>query len=145
MSNELVEKLKVVLADSYTLFIKTQNYHWNVTGSNFQSLHTLFEEQYNDLFTANDDIAERIRTLRSISPGSYKEFGELTNITESVGTPPKADEMVKNLAGDQEKIVKSLNAALEEAKKNSDEATIDLLVGRIAVHEKNGWMLRSSI
>lgn len=145
MSKELVEKLKVVLADSYTLFIKTQNYHWNVTGPNFQSLHALFEEQYNDLFAANDDLAERIRTLGEVAPGSYKAFGELTNITESVGTPPKSDDMVKDLASDQEKIVNSLNAALKEAQKINDEATTDMIVGRISVHQKNSWMLRSSI
>ena len=145
MSNSLIAKLKVVLADSYTLYLKTQNFHWNVTGPQFQSLHTLFEEQYNELFVANDDLAERIRTLGEFAPGSYKQFAQLTNITEAPDTPPAASEMVQELAEDQSRIIASLNKALEEAQSQSDEATADMMIGRIATHEKNKWMLQSSL
>ena len=136
MSNSLVAKLKIVLADSYTLYLKTQNFHWNVTGSNFQSLHTLFEAQYNDLFAANDDIAERIRTLGEFAPGSFRQFSSLTNISEAPDSPPSAQNMVKELASDQKKIIDSLNVALKEAQNQNDEATADLMIGRIATHEK---------
>lgn len=145
MSNSLVSKLKVVLADSYTLYLKTQNFHWNVTGPSFQSLHSLFEEQYNDLFAANDEIAERIRTLGEAAPGSFEQFLSLKTLDEAPATPPAANDMVNELAQDQEKIVASLTAALKEAQANDDEATIGLLVDRITTHEKNGWMLKSSI
>lgn len=145
MSNSLIAKLKVVLADSYTLYLKTQNFHWNVTGPQFQSLHALFEEQYNDLFAANDDIAERIRTLGEYAPGSFKQFASLTNITEAPDTPPASSEMVKQLSSDQALIVSSITKALEEAQEQGDEATIGLLVDRITVHEKNKWMLDSSL
>jgi starvation-inducible DNA-binding protein len=145
MSNSLVSKLKVVLADNYTLYLKTQNFHWNVTGPQFQSLHTLFEEQYNDLFTANDDIAERIRTLGEFAPGSYKQFAQITNIAEAADTPSSSSDMVKELAEDQDKIIESLTVALEEAQGQNDEATADMMIGRIATHEKNKWMLKSSL
>lgn len=140
----LVNDLKQVLADSYCLYIKTQNFHWNVTGANFQSLHALFEEQYNDLFNANDEIAERIRVLGEKAPGSFRAYAEIT-IIEDGDENSSAEDMVKTLAADQLKIVKSLNAALKSAQAQDDEATIGLLVDRITVHEKNGWMLRSSI
>jgi len=145
MSNSLVSKLKVVLADSYTLYLKTQNFHWNVTGPSFQSLHNLFEEQYNDLFEANDEIAERIRTLGEAAPGSFEQFLGLKTIDEAPATPPAANAMVQELAQDQDRIVATLTAALKEAQANDDEATIGLLVDRITTHEKNGWMLKSSI
>ncbi|MDA0782302.1 MAG: DNA starvation/stationary phase protection protein [Rickettsiales bacterium] len=145
MSNSPVAKLKIVLADSYTLYLKTQNFHWNVTGSNFRSLHTLFEAQYNDLFAANDDIAERIRTLGEFAPGSFRQFSSLTNISEAPDSPPSAQNMVKELASDQKKIIDSLNVALKEAQNQNDEATADLMIGRIATHEKNKWMLESSL
>lgn len=138
------DNLKQVLADSYALYIKTQNFHWNVTGPNFQSLHLLFEGQYNDLFAAVDEIAERIRTLGDKAPGSFKAYSAITNI-EDGDENASAEEMVKQLAEDQNKIVKSLNTALDSAQKDDDEATIGLLVDRITVHEKNGWMLRSSV
>lgn len=145
MSNSLVAKLKVVLADNYTLYLKTQNFHWNVTGANFSSLHALFQGQYTDLFAANDDIAERIRALGEFAPGSFEQFLKLTTIKEAKSTPASANEMLKELAKDQKTILASINAALEEAKAGNDEATTDLLIGRIAVHEKNAWMLNSSL
>lgn len=145
MSKEaLIEAMKAVLADSYVLYVKTQNYHWNVTGPNFKALHLLFEEQYNELFVADDEIAERIRTLGERAPGSMKEFLALTSITEQ-GKPLGAQEMVADLAADQDKIIQTLNKALKIAQEAGDEATIGLLVDRITVHEKNGWMLRSSL
>jgi starvation-inducible DNA-binding protein len=145
MSKNTVEKLKTVLADTYTLYLKTQNYHWNVTGPSFQSLHLLFETQYNDLFLAVDLVAERIRSLGSNAPGSFSAFLALSNIKEAKDKTPDAESMVKELAKDQEVIVKSLSAALKEAQKAGDEATIGLLVDRITAHEKNAWILKSSI
>lgn len=142
---DLVKKLKIVLADSYTLYLKTQNYHWNVTGANFQSLHLLFEGQYTDLAAAVDAIAERIRTLGDAAPGSFSQFLELTGIKEAAAKPPAADVMLKELAKDQSIIVKSISRALKEAQNSGDEATIGLLVDRIGVHEKNEWMLNSSM
>ncbi len=143
--SDLVEKLKVVLADSYLLYLKTHNYHWNVTGANFQSLHLLFETQYTDLATAVDDIAERIRALGSVAPGSFRQFLELASLAEAGDGSPAAGDMVKELACDQDAIVKTLTTALKDAQTLEDEATIGLLVDRITVHEKNAWMLRSSL
>lgn len=144
MSSKVADSLKKVLADSYTLYLKTQNYHWNVTGSNFQSLHTLFEVQYNDLFLAVDLIAERIRALGYKAPGSFKAYTSITKI-EDGNEDASAEEMVKGLADDQGLIIKTLNEALKEAQAQDDEGTIGLLVDRITIHEKNIWMLRSSI
>lgn len=140
----LIEAMTKVLADSYVLYVKTQNYHWNVTGANFQSLHMLFEQQYNDLFTADDEIAERIRTLGARAPGSMKEFLALTSITECTEVR-NAQDMVKDLAKSQETIIATLNDALKLAQEEGDEATIGLLVDRITIHEKNAWMLKSSM
>jgi starvation-inducible DNA-binding protein len=145
MSNKPVtEALKTVLADSYTLYLKTQFFHWNVTGPHFRSLHLLFEEQYTDLQTAVDDIAERIRTLGEVAPGSFKAYGKLSGITEAESVPAAAD-MVKALAGDQDVILASLQKALEAAQKAGDEATIGMVTDRITIHEKNRWMLKSSM
>lgn len=145
MSNKPVtEALKTVLADSYTLYLKTQFFHWNVTGPHFRSLHLLFEEQYTDLQTAVDDIAERIRTLGEVAPGSFKAYGKLSCITEAESVPAAAD-MVKALAGDQDVILASLQKALEAAQKAGDEATIGMVTDRITIHEKNRWMLKSSM
>ena len=144
-SNAVVEKLKTLLANNYTLYLKTQNYHWNVTGPQFRSLHLLFEEQYNDLFTANDEIAERIRTLGSPAPGSYSAFSKLSSIKEAGEEVIPAETMVKQLAEDQKTILDSLMDVLEAAQEAGDEGTVDLVTGRISVHEKAAWMLRSSI
>lgn len=145
MSNKpVIDGLKNTLADSYTLFLKTQNYHWNVTGPNFRGLHLLFEEQYNDLFAAIDEIAERIRALDEHAPGSFKAFAKLSKIKEAADETPTSAAMVKELAKDQDTLIATLTKTIEAAQKAGDEATADLLIGRVAVHEKNRWMLKSS-
>jgi starvation-inducible DNA-binding protein len=136
--------LSVLLADTYTLYLKTHNYHWNVTGPMFQTLHTLFETQYNELALAVDDIAERIRALGEFAPGSYKEYAKLTNLKEADGIPA-AEEMIKDLVKGQEAIAKTARSIVPVADGASDEVTLDLLTQRMTVHEKNAWMLRSLI
>jgi len=134
--------LSRLLADSYTLYLKTHNFHWNVKGAMFQSLHTLFETQYTELATAVDDIAERIRTLGQPAPGSYKQFSELTSIEEEITVPAAAD-MIRQLLADQETVVRTAREVFPVAAEQHDEATADLLTQRMQVHEKNAWMLRS--
>ena len=141
---EVIQELKQVLADSYALYVKTQNYHWNVTGPNFKSLHSLFEEQYQDLADAVDNIAERIRGLGAKAPGTFKEYQELTIIKDG-DCNAKADAMVEQLSNDQALILKALNKLLQVAQSANDEATINLISDRIAAHEKHHWMLSSSL
>ena len=136
--------LSVLLADTYTLYLKTHNYHWNVTGPMFQTLHTLFETQYNELALAVDEIAERIRALGEFAPGSYKEYAKLTSIKEADGIP-SAEEMIKDLVKGQEAIAKTARSIVPVADDASDEVTLDLLTQRMTVHEKNAWMLRSLV
>ncbi|HEY0922434.1 Dps family protein [Rheinheimera pacifica] len=136
--------LSVLLADTYTLYLKTHNYHWNVTGPMFQTLHTLFETQYNELALAVDDIAERIRALGEFAPGSYKEYAKLTSIKEADGIP-SAEEMIKDLVKGQEAIAKTARSIVPVADEASDEVTLDLLTQRMTVHEKTAWMLRSLV
>lgn len=136
--------LSVLLADTYTLYLKTHNYHWNVTGPMFQTLHTLFETQYNELALAVDEIAERIRALGEFAPGSYKEYAKLTNLKEADGIPA-AEEMIKDLVKGQEAIAKTARSIVPVADGASDEVTLDLLTQRMTVHEKNAWMLRSLV
>ena len=143
-NSDVVLELKKVLADSYTLYLKTQNYHWNVTGHQFGSLHSMFEEQYSDLAEAVDEIAERIRALSSVSPGSFQEFMSLKSLNEA-GAHINADQMVSDLSGDNKKIVENMKEAVVIAQRANDEATADLLIERIRVHEKNAWMLDSSL
>jgi len=138
-----VEKLKVVLANSYTLYLKTHNYHWNVTGPSFKSLHDLFEVQYTELAIAVDDIAERIRALDSVAPGSFKEFLELTTLTEAK-TGISADEMLTDMVASQTVLIASIKDALESAQKEDDEVTAGVLGDRLSVHEKARWMLKAS-
>jgi starvation-inducible DNA-binding protein len=140
----IAEGLSVLLADSYTLYLKTHNYHWNVTGPMFQTLHTLFETQYNELALAVDDIAERIRALGEFAPGSYKEYAKLTSIKEADGIP-SAEEMIKDLVKGQEAIAKTARSIVPVADEASDEVTLDLLTQRMTVHEKTAWMLRSLV
>ena len=125
-------------------YLKTHNFHWNVTGPSFNSLHLMFETQYNDLADAVDEIAERIRALGFRAPGSYKEFGELTTIEEAEGTP-SAEEMIKQLVLGQEKIIATIRKIMPEVEADHDPATVDLLTRRSEIHEKNAWMLRSSL
>lgn len=143
-NKKVVAALEKLLADSYTLYVKTQNYHWNVTGPSFNSLHLLFQAQYEDLILANDLIAERIRTLGEKAPGSFKAFLALTDIKEETGNP-KATEMVRNLAKDQAVLVASAEKVLKLAEEIGDEPTVDLAIGRQQVHQKNHWMLHAHL
>lgn len=140
----IAEGLSKLLADSYMLFLKTHNYHWNVTGPMFNSLHIMFEEQYTELFTAVDEIAERIRALGEVSPGTFAEFSKLTTIQENAA-PIAAEEMIKDLVAGQEAVTKTAREILSVADDANDEPTVDLLTQRMQLHEKNAWMLRSLI
>lgn len=139
-----VEGLSRLLADSYTLYIKTHNYHWNVTGPMFQTLHGMFEEHYTELQTAVDDIAERIRSLGEFAPGSYKKFRELSAIEEADDVP-SAREMISDLLKGHETVIRTARSVVSNAEKATDEATLDLLTRRIDYHEKTAWMLRSML
>jgi starvation-inducible DNA-binding protein len=144
-SNEqVVEALSRLLANTYTLYLKTHNYHWNVTGPMFNTLHTLFEVEYTEYALAVDEIAERIRAIGARAPGSYTEFAELASVKEDRNSPP-AMEMIKNLVADQEATVASARKIVEVAEAAGDQATADLGVRRIETHEKNAWMLRSHL
>lgn len=138
----IADGLSRLLADSYTLYLKTHNYHWNVKGPMFQTLHLLFETQYTELALAVDLIAERIRALGFPAPGTYAEFGQLTSIKESVGVPT-AKEMIRDLVLGQESVVRTARSIFSQVEKVSDEPTADLLTQRMQLHEKNAWMLRS--
>ena len=138
----IAEKLSNLLADTYILYLKTHNYHWNVTGPLFQTLHLMFETQYTELATAVDVIAERIRVLGVYAPGSYAQFNELSSIKEEIEVP-KAINMVKNLTLDNEQVAQTARSVFPVAEKGNDEATLDLLTQRIQIHEKTAWMLRS--
>jgi starvation-inducible DNA-binding protein len=134
--------LSRLLADSYTLYLKTHSYHWNVTGPRFRDLHMMFEEQYTELATAVDEIAERVRTLGYPAPGTFREFLELTTIEEVPGAPD-AEDMVKDLVVAQEIVVRTCREILPAAQEANDESTVGLVAERMATHEKAAWMLRS--
>ena len=136
--------LSKLLADSYMVYLKTHNYHWNVTGKLFHSLHEMFEEQYTELAEAIDIIAERIRALGYRAPGSFREYQELTSIEED-SDQPEALEMVRRLAVDNETILRTAREALPACEKAGDEASIDLLTQRLHIHSKTAWMLRSHL
>ncbi|HKK31449.1 MAG TPA: Dps family protein [Alphaproteobacteria bacterium] len=138
----IAEGLSRVLADTYTLYLKTHNFHWNVEGPMFNTLHTMFEEQYSELATAVDDIAERIRSLGYPAPGSYKEFASLTTIKEATEKVP-AEGMITQLAKDHETVAKTAREIFPLCDKASDEPTADLLTQRMQLHEKTAWMLRA--
>lgn len=138
----IAKGLAKVLADSYSLYIKTHNYHWNVTGPMFNTLHTMFEEQYTELATAVDEIAERIRALGHIAPGSYKEFSELTSIKDGDGNND-AKTMIRELVEGQETVARTCREMFDAVEEASDEPTADLLTVRMQTHEKTAWMLRS--
>ena len=139
---QIAEGLARLLADSYTLYLKTHNFHWNVTGPMFTTLHTLFEQHYMELATAVDEIAERIRALGVAAPGSYKQFSKLSSIEEETGVPG-AEEMIKQLVQGQEAVVKTARSIFPVVDSAHDEPSADLLTQRMQVHEKNAWMLRS--
>jgi starvation-inducible DNA-binding protein len=139
---EIAEGLSKLLADTYTLYLKTHNFHWNVTGPMFQTLHLMFEQQYNELALAVDMIAERIRALGVPAPGTYKEFSKLSSIDEAEGVP-NAKDMIRQLVEGQEAVVRTARSVFPSVEKANDEPTADLLTQRMQVHEKTAWMLRS--
>jgi len=136
--------LSRLLADSYTLYLKTHNYHWNVEGPMFNTLHLVFEQQYSELATAVDEIAERIRALGVKAPGSYSAFAKLSTVEEATDDE-NAEDMIRNLVLGQEAIVRTARQAFAAADAASDEPTADLLTQRMQIHEKNAWMLRSML
>ena len=136
--------LSKVLGDSFVLYLKTHNYHWNVTGPMFQTLHLMFMDQYTELWNALDAIAERIRSLGYPTPGTFKEFLKLSSIKEVEGMI-SADDMIRDLIAGQEAVVRSCRAALAVADKADDQPSVDIMVQRLQIHEKNAWMLRSLI
>jgi len=139
---KIAQGLSRLLADTYTLYLKTHNFHWNVTGPMFQTLHLMFETQYNELALAVDLIAERIRALGYPAPGTYAEFSRLTSIREPKGVPA-AEDMIRELVAGQEAVVKTARSVFPLVDKVNDEPSADLLTQRMQVHEKTAWMLRS--
>ena len=136
--------LSRLLADTFSVYLKTHSFHWNVTGPMFNTLHLMFETQYNELWTATDLIAERIRSLGFPAPGTYSEFARLSSIKETAGVP-KATEMLRLLVEGNEAVVRTARSIFPLVDKASDEPTADLLTQRMQVHEKNAWMLRSML
>jgi starvation-inducible DNA-binding protein len=141
--NKVVIGLTHLLADTYSLYLKTQNFHWHVMGPNFHSFHKMFEEQYVKLALANDEIAERIRTLNHLAPASFTQFLKLTQLKEET-FPLTANEMIQILLKDNETIIKSLKILIKISQEANDEETADLCITRSEEHEKTAWMLRSS-
>lgn len=139
---QIAQGLSRLLADSYALYLKTHGYHWNVTGPMFQTLHLLFEEQYNELWIALDAIAERIRALDHYAPASYSEFIKLSSIKDESGVP-NSTTMIQNLVQGQEAIIRTARQLFSLVEEAQDQPTADLLTHRLQVHEKNAWMLRS--
>lgn len=139
---DIAQGLSRLLADSYILYVKTHNYHWNVTGPMFQTLHLMFEQQYNELALAVDLIAERIRALGFPAPGTYAEFSELSSIKEERGVPA-AQKMIRDLVEGQEAVIRTARSIMPLTEKVNDEPSADLLTQRMQVHEKTAWMLRS--
>jgi len=138
----IAKGLSRLLADTYTLYLKTHNFHWNVTGPMFQTLHLMFETHYNELWLATDLIAERIRTLGFPAPGTYREFSRDSSIAEPEGVP-EAVEMIRQLVAGHEAVVRTARSVFPTAEKAGDQPTLDLLTQRMQIHEKTAWMLRS--
>jgi starvation-inducible DNA-binding protein len=139
---EIAKGLSKFMADTYTLYLKTHGFHWNVTGSMFNTLHLMFETQYNELWASIDVIAERIRALDAFAPGSYAELSKLTSLKEATGVP-SAKEMIAQLLEGHETVIREARNLAPTVEKANDEATLDLLTQRIQIHEKTAWMLRS--
>jgi len=139
----IAQGLSCLLADTYTLYLTTHNFHWNVTGPMFNSLHVMFMQQYTELWNAVDPIAERIRSLGHAAPGSYAQYGKLSSLPDAPETPPKAMEMVRILARGHEAVARTARQLFPVVDKASDEPSADLLTQRVAVHEQAAWMLRS--
>ncbi len=140
----IADGLSRLLADTYTLYLKTHNYHWNVTEPMFNTLHLMFETQYNELALAVDLVAERIRALGYPAPGTYAAYSKLSSIKEEEGVP-KAQDMIRNLVEGQEAVVRTARSIFPLVDAASDEPTADLLTQRMQIHEKNAWMLRSML
>ena len=141
---DIAEGLKSLLADSYTLYLQTHNFHWNVSGPQFHELHLMFEEHYTELATAVDEIAERIRTLGVAAPGTYKAFAEYSSVQEVDGVPASRD-MIKILVEGHEQVVRTARKILATAQDATDESTASLVSDRMRLHEKTAWMLRASL
>jgi len=140
---EIAKGLSRLLADTYTLYLKTHGFHWNVTGPMFNSLHLMFETHYQELWAATDVIAERIRALDAFAPGSYSELARLTSLKESQNGVPHAKEMIGQLLEGHETVIRTARSLTSVAENGGDEATLDLLTQRLQIHEKTAWMLRS--
>ena len=141
----IAQGLSHLLADTYTLYLTTHNFHWNVTGPLFNSLHNMFMLQYTELWNAVDPVAERIRSLGHAAPGSYAQFGQLTSLPDAPATPPKAMEMIAILAQGHEAVARTARNLYPAVEKAHDEPTADLLTQRIGVHEQAAWMLRAML
>jgi starvation-inducible DNA-binding protein len=139
----IVQGLSKLLADTYTLYLTTHNFHWNVTGTMFNTLHQMFMVQYTELWNAVDPIAERIRSLGHVAPGSYAQFSALASLKDAPTVPPKALEMIRILVDGHEAVARTARSIFPLADKASDEPTADLLTQRLAMHEQTAWMLRS--
>ncbi len=141
--NAVAEALNATLADTYSLYMKTHAYHWNVTGPQFHTLHIMFEEQYREMWAALDEIAERVRALGVFAPTSGKQFAELSAIDSADSNPPSASTMIERLLADHETLIKRAREGLSTAEESGDAASADLLTVRIQIHEKTAWMLRA--
>jgi starvation-inducible DNA-binding protein len=141
-NHAVVQSLSKLLADTYVVALKTQNYHWNVTGPQFNSLHAMFMAQYMELHLAVDEVAERIRALDEFTPGSFSAFGKLSSVKEETGNP-NAAQMVKNLANDHDTLADSAQGVVKAAQEIGDEASADLGIKRMQIHQKTAWMLRA--
>ena len=141
----IAQGLSQLLADTYTLYLTTHNFHWNVTGPMFNSLHNMFMLQYTELWNAVDPVAERIRSLGHAAPGSYAQFGQLTSLPDAPSTPPKAMEMIAILAQGHEAVARTARSLYPAVEQAHDEPTADLLTQRIGVHEQAAWMLRAML
>jgi starvation-inducible DNA-binding protein len=139
---ELAKGLSKLLADTYTLYLKTHNFHWNVTGPHFNELHAMFMTQYTEIWTAVDEVAERIRALGEFAPGGYKAFAELSSIKESEGHPDWK-EMVNQLVAGHEEVIRTCRTLLPRVQESGDESSNALIGDRLRIHEKTAWMLRS--
>ena len=139
----IAQGLSKLLADTYTLYLTTHNFHWNVTGPMFNTLHAMFMAQYTELWNAVDPVAERIRSLGHPAPGSYQQFGALSSLKDAPATPPKALDMVRILVEGHEAVARSARSVFPVAEKADDQPTADLLTQRLDIHEKTAWMLRS--
>ena len=142
---DIAKGLSALLADTYTLYLTTHNFHWNVTGPMFNTLHQMFMTQYTELWNAVDPIAERIRALGHFAPGSYQQFAQLSSVPDVPVEPPKALDMVRLLVAGHEAVARTARGLYPRVEKASDEPTSDLLTQRLDIHEKTAWMLRSML